>query len=72
MDISMPRMDGIEATRILHGELPGVRVIGLSMFEEAERAAAMCQAGAVKYLAKNGPADALIDAIRACARPAGG
>jgi signal transduction histidine kinase len=71
MDISMPRMDGIEATRILHAELPGVSVIGLSMFEEAERAVAMRQAGAVNYLAKNGPADALIEAIRSCARPVG-
>jgi CheY-like chemotaxis protein len=71
MDVSMPRMDGIEATRILHAELPEVRVIGLSMFEEAERAAAMRQAGAVNYLPKNGPADALIQAIRACLPPVG-
>ena len=70
MDISMPKLDGIEATKILRAEVPGVHVIGLSMFEEAERAAAMRQAGAVNYLAKNGPADALIEAIRACVRPA--
>ena len=41
MDISMPVMNGIEATRVLHAEMPEIKVIGLSMFEEAERADAM-------------------------------
>ena len=68
MDISMPGMDGIEATKIIHHELPDVRVIGLSMFSEEERGAAMCQAGAVGYLTKSGPSDAVIDAIRASVR----
>lgn len=49
------------------GLLPEVQVIGLSMFQEAERADAMRQAGAVTYLAKSGPADALVAAIRDCA-----
>jgi PAS domain S-box-containing protein len=66
MDISMPGMGGIEATRIIRGELPDVRVIGLSMFEQTERADAMRQAGAVNYLAKSGPSNAVVDAIRAC------
>ena len=70
MDISMPRMTGIEATRIIHAELPDVRIIGLSMFEEAERAEAMRRAGAVAFLTKSGPSDAVIAAIRACARSA--
>ena len=38
MDISMPGMDGIQATRIIHKELPEVRIIGLSMFQEGEQA----------------------------------
>jgi PAS domain S-box-containing protein len=67
MDVSMPGMNGIEATRIIHGELPDVRVIGLSMFEEGQRAGAMLQAGAVKYLTKSDAADKLVAAIRACA-----
>jgi PAS domain S-box-containing protein len=66
MDVSMPRMSGIEATQRIHTECPGVRVIGLSMFEEAEQAAAMRDAGAVAYLLKSGPAEALLAAIRAC------
>jgi PAS domain S-box-containing protein len=67
MDISMPGMNGIEATRIIHTELPEVRVIGLSMFEQMERAEAIRRAGAVGYLAKSGPSNAVVDAVRACA-----
>ncbi len=67
MDINMPGMDGIEATRLIHAQFPDVRVIGLSMFEEGERAQAMRDAGAVNYLTKSGPSDALVAAIRACA-----
>jgi CheY-like chemotaxis protein len=66
MDISMPGMDGIEATRIIHRELPEVRVIGLSMFHEGEQRAAMREAGAVNYLTKSGPSEELFEAIRAC------
>jgi DNA-binding NarL/FixJ family response regulator len=68
MDINMPGMDGIQATRIIHKELPEVRVIGLSMFQEGEQQAAMHEAGAVNYLAKSGPSEALIEAIRASVR----
>lgn len=68
MDINMPGMDGIEATRILHAELPQVRVIGLSMFDEADRARAMREAGAVNYLTKSGPSEALLAAIREAGR----
>jgi DNA-binding NarL/FixJ family response regulator len=73
MDIGLPGMNGIEATRLIHAELPNVHVIGLSMFEEAERAAAMRQAGAVNYLTKSGPSDKVIAAIRSagCYAPAG-
>jgi len=65
MDISMPGMNGIQATEIIHKELPNVLVIGLSMFEESEQAAAMKRAGAVAFVTKSGPADAVITAIRA-------
>ncbi len=66
MDISMPGMNGIQATQIIHAELPDIRIIGLSMFEEGEQAAAMRAAGAAEYLTKSGPSDAIIHAIRAC------
>jgi CheY-like chemotaxis protein/anti-sigma regulatory factor (Ser/Thr protein kinase) len=69
MDISMPGMNGIQATQIIHAEFPHIRIIGLSMFEEGEQAMAMRTAGAVGFLTKSGPVDAIISAIRTCAKP---
>jgi PAS domain S-box-containing protein len=68
MDISLPGIDGIEATRIVHAEFPKVRVIGLSMFSDDVQAKRMLDAGAVQYLTKNGPADVLLAAIRGHAK----
>jgi signal transduction histidine kinase/CheY-like chemotaxis protein/PAS domain-containing protein len=65
MDISMPKMDGLEATRIIHSEFPHIRIIGLSMYDEVERAATMIDAGALAYLSKSGNMDRLLAAIRA-------
>jgi DNA-binding NarL/FixJ family response regulator len=67
MDISMPGMNGIQATGIIHSELPEVRIIGLSMSQEEAQAAAMREAGAVDYVSKSEPSEAVIAAIRACA-----
>lgn len=64
MDISMPGMNGIEATRRIRAELPEVNVIGLSMFEEADRAEAMREAGACTYLSKAVSSEILLSAIR--------
>ena len=64
MDVAMPLMAGEEATRQIKHHLPGVRVVALSMFEEADMAAAMRQAGAATYLLKTAPSDELLAAIR--------
>ncbi len=64
MDVSMPKLNGIEATRAIHNEYPEMCIIGLSMFEDSERAQAMRDAGAVSYLTKSGPVDVLMNAIR--------
>ncbi|MFW6146438.1 MAG: response regulator [Planctomycetota bacterium] len=64
MDFSMPAMNGVEATRRLRSEMPHIQVIGLSMYEEPDRAAAMTDAGAAAYLSKSGSADVLLDTIR--------
>jgi two-component system CheB/CheR fusion protein len=64
MDISMPRMNGIEATRIIHAELPGIRIIGLSMYHDADIASSILDAGAAAYLSKTGGTDVLLAAIR--------
>lgn len=64
MDITMPQMNGIEATRQLLAKRPRTRVIGLSMHEEDDMARAMRDAGAEAYLTKGGPSDDLVAAIR--------
>lgn len=64
MDSSMPRMDGVEATRRLVTESQNVKVIGLSMHSEDDMAKAMLEAGAAVYLNKAGPSEKLIEAIR--------
>ncbi len=65
MDINMPRMDGIKATRLISRDHPGIRIIGLSLFDEPESARIMRHAGAVDYLSKSGTAANIIAAVRA-------
>jgi DNA-binding NarL/FixJ family response regulator len=60
----MPLMAGEEATRQIKLLLPDVRVVALSMFEEADMAEAMCRAGAEAYLLKTAPSHELLAAIR--------
>jgi signal transduction histidine kinase len=64
MDISMPRMNGIEATRIICAEMPSVRVVGLSMHDRSDMARAMRDVGAVAYVAKDSPVEEIIAGIR--------
>lgn len=64
MDVTMPRLSGIEATRQITAAWPRVRVIGLSMHEEDGMAAQMRAAGAIAYLTKGGSAEELLDTIR--------
>ncbi|MBS1213575.1 MAG: sensory transduction histidine kinase [Proteobacteria bacterium] len=68
MDVNMPVMNGIDATRILMKEMPYTKVIALSMHMDGEAANAMREAGAVAYLTKGGPSEDLVEAIRACCR----
>lgn len=64
MDISMPKMNGIEATRIISSEFPHIRIIGLSMHQKDDQAARMIEAGASGYCTKDGETDMLLSAIR--------
>jgi len=59
----MPDIDGIQATRIIHQQAPHIRIIGLSMYEDDERAKVMREAGAVDYKTKTCPAAELIEAV---------
>ncbi len=63
MDVSMPVMDGIEATRHIKTQWPEVRVIGLSMVEDEHISQAMLKAGAETFLSKTASAAELLKAI---------
>ena len=66
MDVSMPRVNGLDATRVIHRQHPDISIIGLSLYQEEERAKAMLDAGAAVYLTKSGPPADLKAAIRGC------
>jgi DNA-binding NarL/FixJ family response regulator len=63
-DIKMPGVDGIEATKQLTRDLPGIGVIALSMFDEENLIVEMLEAGAQGYLIKNAHKDEIIEAIK--------
>lgn len=68
MDISMPDMNGFEATRQVHKSDPSVRVLILTMHEEEELVARCLEAGAAGYIVKDSPASQLLYAIEAVQR----
>lgn len=65
MDVSMPELNGIDATRKLRAEAPKTKVIGLSMNADRRYVLAMFAAGAVGYLLKSSASEELIQALRA-------
>ncbi len=67
MDLHMPVLDGIAATRRLRVEQPDVRVLALTTFDDDEDVFAALRAGAVGYLLKDSSAEELIAALRKAA-----
>jgi NarL family two-component system response regulator LiaR len=65
MDIVMPDIDGVTATRIIRQRFPTVQVIALTSFKEEGLVQSALQAGAIGYLLKDVTADELAQAIRA-------
>ena len=68
MDLSMPRMDGEAATRLLLERRPDVQVVILTSFSDRDRILEALDAGAIGYLLKDAEPDAVLDGIRAAAR----
>jgi DNA-binding NarL/FixJ family response regulator len=64
MDIRMPVMTGIEATRLIAEQFPTVKVLVLSTFDDDRDIAQSVRAGAKGYLLKDMPAPELVEAIR--------
>jgi two-component system NarL family response regulator len=67
MDIKMPDLDGIEATRVLHREMPHVGIIFVTMFEDDEFVFKGLQAGGRGYILKDTGTETMLRAIRAVA-----
>ncbi|HEX7668530.1 MAG TPA: response regulator transcription factor [Polyangiaceae bacterium] len=63
MDIAMPELNGVEATRRLTREIPGLKVLGLSMNADQRYVNAMLEAGAAGHLLKNAAAAELLGAL---------
>jgi len=63
MDLRMPRVDGIEATRLLHEQLPDTRVIALTTYADDESVLAALRAGARGYLTKDASSEDIRAAI---------
>jgi DNA-binding NarL/FixJ family response regulator len=63
MDINMPVMDGIQASKELSKRHPFIKILGLSMYNDRDYIADMLQAGALGYILKNTGKENLIEAI---------
>jgi NarL family two-component system response regulator LiaR len=64
MDLMMPGVDGITATREIHQKYPPIKIIALTSFSEQNMVQGALQAGAIGYLQKNVTASELANAIR--------
>jgi len=67
MDVAMPELNGIEATRRLAASLPHTRVLALSMHKDSVYVREILRAGARGYLLKDSPAQDMLAAVRAVA-----
>ena len=68
MDVSMPRMGGVEATRIIKREFPHIGIVALTMYEEQQYIFDLVRAGATGYLLKDTDSAQIVSAIKAIYR----
>jgi two-component system, NarL family, response regulator NreC len=67
MDLNMPSLNGVEATRKIKSLKPGVKVVVLSMYVDDEYVAQSLEAGVSGYVMKDAPADELLEAVNTVA-----
>lgn len=67
MDVVMPELNGVDATRAIRARCPSVKVLGLSMMAEPRYVQTLLGAGASGYLLKSSAADELLEAVQAVA-----
>jgi DNA-binding NarL/FixJ family response regulator len=65
MDVRMPNIDGVEATKIIHEEFPTIKIIMLTNFDEDEYVQQAMKLGAVGYLLKDMVPEELLSSLRA-------
>jgi DNA-binding NarL/FixJ family response regulator len=64
LDVEMPKMNGVEATRLIRAECPSTRVVILTAYEDDHLILELIQAGATGYLVKDTHVDEVVKAIR--------
>jgi DNA-binding NarL/FixJ family response regulator len=69
MDVRMPEMDGLEATRAIKRERPEIEVLMVTMHDNKDYMQEATKAGVAGYVLKDAPRDELIDAVRRIASP---
>ncbi len=68
MDVRMPEMDGVVATRTIHNKYPEIKILILTTFDDDEYVHHSLKNGAIGYLLKSRPAEELVDSIQALAK----
>lgn len=64
MDVNMPKINGIEATRRIHQMVSGIIIVGLSVYDDRKVAESMLEAGAAAYLSKGSPPEEIYRTLR--------
>lgn len=71
MDVNMPVMSGVDATKLIKGRHPDVKILALTAFADMSLVSAMVKAGASGYLIKGGPSNELLESLGAVSRGQG-
>ncbi|PZR16647.1 MAG: DNA-binding response regulator [Archangium gephyra] len=64
LDLGLPRMSGIDVTRVVKAEMPEVEILIFTIFDEEDKVLEAVKAGASGYLLKGTPADKMVEAIK--------